>query len=906
MNKIFRKTILTGAVLVFAAVFVLSAQPLATVKTVVGSVMIKDVKTASARAAVNGDKLKAGEMLLTAAGARAIVTLLDGSTIVVKPSSVMTINQNLVKSKTATYKTSVGLMAGAVSLSVIKGGGSDIKVNTPTAIAAVRGTEFDAVLALDGSSAVTVTSGQVRMDTDGGGSDLGPGMGGSVIVGEEATGVAPLDTDAGAFLQQRNDYARANPAEAMNKLKSRMQTISERSQTVGFDSADPGQSEAMLNQLENGGEAIKTLAQQLVDENPEMAELQNGLNEIETQKAQLDTTLTEKVKKPLEQAVAEEAASEESEEVAEEVADETEEEAAGGDGGSAAVSTEFSSGAGATTGFGDGASSAASGDTGGNGSAAVNTSESSKPEGTEEKEEKEGSKEEGEDEKSSVLKIGNEKFKLGFGVSSVLVDGQMWTRVNLLPEFRIKKFGMALDLELFIDEEGNLSDKSWTFENPQQAVNSILRKIYYVSWSSMDEVVFGEDKFHFKFGALEGLTLGSGLILYDYENTLNYPVEKKLGLQIAFGNLTRLNMGLQAFVADFNDFTRTGGLLGGRYFIHPFAPASDGALGRFQIGATFVADINQYSGLADSDDDGYVDEIDMFADDPDRFADTDGDGFSDSEDIDADGDNKLDSSEATGEVDTNTYFDSKDKTDMYFMFGGDLVLPITKRLSFYGEFAMAMDPDYKEGTNSEETNRMGWGLTAPGVRWKLGEFLDLTLDYRLMRGYFRPSYFDRRYDEGRAFVNESGKILGKDSTVEDLTVHGIYGNLLVNAQILYVEGTYELFVDGDDIGQSLMGYEARAYVNREFVEQIEQLDKFLGDAEVFVKHDYVTINQVTNENNGYKIFGKSLGFSLGAKLGINLAETTQVLYEYELGYKYDSSGELVADNKMSISTEITF
>ena len=60
--------------------------------------------------------------------------------------------------------------------------------------------------------------------------------------------------------------------------------------------------------------------------------------------------------------------------------------------------------------------------------------------------------------------------------------------------------------------------------------DSILRKIYYVRYGRPNDAVY------VKIGALDNVTLGYGLIMDTYRNTLHYPGIKKTGLQFRIAN----------------------------------------------------------------------------------------------------------------------------------------------------------------------------------------------------------------------------------------------------------------------------------------------------------------------------------------------------------------------------------
>lgn len=227
-----------------------------------------------------------------------------------------------------------------------------------------------------------------------------------------------------------------------------------------------------------------------------------------------------------------------------------------------------------------------------------------------------GSAQEETTEEKSAESAASSGTQFGFGVESIQYQGETWTRVRLFPSFPVWKFRFALDLELYIDGEGNISSKGWDFSNRDAVLDSLARKIYYIQFNEKQNVTDGDDIFYGKVGSLDGVTLGSGIVMNSYRHTLEYPIEKKIGLDVVVGNVCAVDVGLEAMVSGFTDFARGGAVVGTRAFVSPLAPTGIPVIHNLEIGASFGADLNQYGGLKDSDGDDYPDKVDRFSNDP--------------------------------------------------------------------------------------------------------------------------------------------------------------------------------------------------------------------------------------------------------------------------------------------------
>jgi hypothetical protein len=93
---------------------------------------------------------------------------------------------------------------------------------------------------------------------------------------------------------------------------------------------------------------------------------------------------------------------------------------------------------------------------------------------------------------------------------------------------------------------------------------------------------------------LNNVTLGYGGLLGGYSNMMEFPSVRKVGINTGFGFG---NFGTEIFLSNMKDFSRGGTLMGlrGTYILSDAIPV--------KFGLNFVTDMNQFSGLKDSDKD---------------------------------------------------------------------------------------------------------------------------------------------------------------------------------------------------------------------------------------------------------------------------------------------------------------
>ncbi len=359
----------------------------------------------------------------------------------------------------------------------------------------------------------------------------------------------------------------------------------------------------------------------------------------------------------------------------------------------------------------------------------------------------------------------NQSLQGAFG--AVTIDGKIWNQLALRPVVPFGKLSIAFDLVLYIDQDGNIHDDGWDFSSGEKIKNTLIDKIYYIRYGNR----WGGN--YFKIGALDNVTMGYGILLNNYSNTLLYPQVRKVGMEFSANTM---GGNLYGFT---NDFKENLGLSGIRFS----APISYG----FRFGASWVGDRNQYLGLRDSDGDGIPDLVDDFPDDGDLYVDTDGDGLDDNEpnewDIDGDGITDTLNNEIPGwNLDTIVVLDTSiqrkpeplnvnEESATFNSFAFDIGIPILREepisIDVYAQFAALLGKTKHPISDQKES--AGYGLIPFGLSAGFGP-ATFNFEFRMMPiGRFEFGYFNRSYEIERAtfqgISGNQGKIVTKSSTL---------------------------------------------------------------------------------------------------------------------------------------------
>ena len=126
----------------FSLVFSAGAKVVAAISTLKGAVMIKPFGSRKYIPAYKGQMLKSGEWLKTKDGVFVAIVFLDGSNIKIQQETEVKISSYRMTAKE--LKTNLEMSKGQAWSNVAdQGPGGQFTIETPTAVASVKGTEFD-------------------------------------------------------------------------------------------------------------------------------------------------------------------------------------------------------------------------------------------------------------------------------------------------------------------------------------------------------------------------------------------------------------------------------------------------------------------------------------------------------------------------------------------------------------------------------------------------------------------------------------------------------------------------------------------------------------------------------------------------------------------------------------------
>lgn len=514
-----------------------------------------------------------------------------------------------------------------------------------------------------------------------------------------------------------------------------------------------------------------------------------------------------------------------------------------------------------------------------------------------------------EKDKKKDEKEGGIAWEVGFG--SVTVDGKQWQRINISPDIPIGKFGVCLDLELFVDDSGKFSDKGWAFETPDKAQKSMLRKIRYIRFGKPKEKVY------LKLGALDNVTIGYGLIMSNFNNTFDYPAYKKMGLEFELNDLTPLGLGLQAVIHDLLDIKNEATIAGGRIYVTPMKMMKVPLLSKLQIGVSAVGDENQYRGRKDDDGDRVPNLIDDYPSDPERMIKPDPiepDPFGTDSALLADADASI----AKAAEEENFLTDDFDRKDRFVIWGIDAGMPVlqTKALgvTVYGQFASNYDYQESDNIKSDNFSTEGWGIAAPGVMLNAGP-ISGQLEFRHLENRFEASFFNSSYEQDRLTFTDTAftsgiydirtvKAIPKEAKLDSISVNGIFGAASAGiGPVAILSGSYQHLVakDADPVITMTASASTGALVAQK-VPKLESVTLYWGKDRI----GRVSIIDTVGNERKDKFFENTIYTIYGYKIGFELAESVVLYWDKRTNFIYNKTGDLVPEVRMNIQTAIKF
>ncbi len=521
--------------------------------------------------------------------------------------------------------------------------------------------------------------------------------------------------------------------------------------------------------------------------------------------------------------------------------------------------------------------------------------------------------------KSEVVADNSEnKIVWTVDIGTVTIDGKQWNRLSVRPDIPIGKFGICLDLELFVDDSGQFSDKGWKFNNGSEAFESISRKIYYLRWGRPN------DKIYAKVGSLDNVSLGYGLIMYGYSNALQYPDIRKTGLHFELNDMSPVRVGIQGMINNFQDFQNGGALIGSRLYVKPLTTLEIPILSNLTIAGSYVADLNQRAVLTDADGDKVADWLDRAPTNKDwAIVEPDFSQYDTTNSIVRNAVRTLyEQDSIRNQRVVSKYRNYIDKKDPFAIVGFDIGLPILRGrfvgLDIYGQYAKTMDTKDDE----DQTETSGWGITAPGAILRIGKLFSLKLEYRYFKDQFEGEYFDRTYELNRMMQRDSVLIAKEEllALKDSSTLSGIFGRANFNiVNVLDVGASYQwMKFTSEKVGAAALGipeadqsFTAEAKIGKTVREILNKVK--IDDIMAYYSKKNIG-TWIVGDNAGKPVYDKFLEATpfvlMGYKLGFKMSES-MILY-WDKQYTYapaptdDDPYKLALEPRFSFGTQIKF
>lgn len=371
-------------------------------------------------------------------------------------------------------------------------------------------------------------------------------------------------------------------------------------------------------------------------------------------------------------------------------------------------------------------------------------------------------------------------FSMGGGVGTIVMNGKTYSQFRLMPEITLGKIGIGLDIDILIDEEGQVREEDW--DDWKDYVN----KVYYIRYGYRGDPIYG------KIGGFLSYSLGPGLVMKNYSNMLRYPEHRQIGLQLG-GKLPFAKTTVEAFTSSITENE----ILAGRVTAQLLSKSQIPLLKNMVFGGTFAHDRNQYKGLLDNDDDNYPNVYDDYPDDEDWHNEVDY-----NEDYWRDIYTEI-NGDTTG---FNNWFQNSDilprnssfadlgENDVS-VFGVDYKLPlISKKLFTLGHYAEA-----------SKIIDHGMGFIFPGFYSKFLIF-DANLEFRYYQEDFTAAFFDHLYEQQRASVYGDSVLLKEDLLANTEETKGWFGSLQTNIlNFLIIKVSYEDMYGKESNNRSIWG-----------------------------------------------------------------------------------------------------
>ena len=487
-------------------------------------------------------------------------------------------------------------------------------------------------------------------------------------------------------------------------------------------------------------------------------------------------------------------------------------------------------------------------------------------------------------------------FGMGLGIGSATIDGTLYNQLALRPEINLGGVGIGLDLVVYMDNEGNVREDEWDFKNDPDLIYDKILFIRYGEKSS---------PFWAKYGSIENMTLGQGGLMKGYSNMMEFPTVRRVGVNTGF-NIGPV--GGELFLSNIKDFSRGGTIMGLRaqYKVSDALPIT--------IGINYISDANMFSSLKDRDGDSFPDVFDDFPTDSSLWNDTDGDGWPDPGhdgvpdsliDIDSDGDNLVDTIDDSITLKARPFSVNDNKASVS-AWSFDISYPVLSSdmlsLSVYTEFNSLLFPEVATTNANEDTlfyrpKRTGTGMTIPGIKSKLFGLLDISLEYRSVKGSYVPQFFDQAYDLNRVVSLSQGTetiIKTKDMSIfsdfdDSWTSSGLFGS--ANMSLL---GLVNFSASYASMTADTVEYNS---FNSVLTLNTDNIPK-LSAATAFYRRN--------NDKDPFDFKNPSENTVMGYRVGYEMSKGVSLIWEYSEFYRDNGTGRLEPVKQTKVETAFSF
>ena len=488
-------------------------------------------------------------------------------------------------------------------------------------------------------------------------------------------------------------------------------------------------------------------------------------------------------------------------------------------------------------------------------------------------------------------------FAMGLGIGSATIEGTLYNQLALRPEINIAGIGIGLDLVVYMDNEGNVREDEWDLKNDPDI---IYDKILYIR--------FGEktSSFWVKYGSIENMTLGQGGLMKGYSNMMEFPTVRRVGINTGF-NIGPV--GGEVFLSNIKDFSRGGTIMGLRaqYKVSDALPLT--------IGINYISDANMFSSLKDKDGDSFPDIFDDFPTDSSLWNDTDGDGWPDPGhgmgvsdsliDIDSDGDNLVDTIDDSIILKARPFSINDNKASVS-AWSFDISYPVLSSdmlsLSVYTEFNTLIFPEVATTNDNSDTlfyrpKRSGTGLTVPGVRSTLFGLLNISLEYRSVKGSYVPQFFDQAYDLNRVVSISQGTetiIRTKDMSIfsdydDSWSSNGLFGSANMNLfNLVNFSASYA------SMATDTVEYNS---FNSVLTLNTDNIPK-LSTATAYYRRN--------NDKDPFDFKNPSENTVMGYRVGYEMSKGVSLIWEYSEFYRDNGTGKLEPVKQTKVETAFSF